>query len=83
MKRGPRVRLVLLKGGRSDDDGESPPSRVPLRLVRSQAARAENTQAALETKVAAAREVRRGIEERIARALEDLARERAPDAEPR
>jgi hypothetical protein len=71
------VELVVLEGGRSGADGESPPSRALLRLVR--AGPTSDLQAALEETVAAARQVRRDIEERIARALDDLARTRAPD----
>ncbi len=70
-------RLVVLEGGRPDGSEESPPSRGFLRLVRT--GPSSDLQAALEETVAAARKVRRDIEERIARALEDLLHTRAPD----
>jgi hypothetical protein len=75
----PTVELVLLEGGRSDDE-ESPPSRGVLRVVRG--GPTGDLQAALEETVAAARKVRHEIEDRIARALEDLIRARAPDPGP-
>ncbi len=71
------VRLVVLKGGRTNDAGESPPSRGLLYLVR--VGPSTELQAALEETVAAARKVRRDIEDRIAHALEDLLHARAPD----
>jgi hypothetical protein len=80
MERPRTVELVLLQGGRPDR-GESPPSRALLRLVRSTPA--NDLQAALEATVAAARKVRWEIEERIARALDDLLRKRAPGSGPR
>ncbi len=72
------VELVLLQGGRSDDEAESRPSRGLLHLVR--ASPGDDLQAAIEEAVAAARQLRRDIEERIARALDDLLRARAPDS---
>ncbi len=74
-------RLVVLEGGRPEGDEESPPPRGLLRLVR--AGPTSDLQAALEETVAAARKVRRDIEERIAHALEDLLHTRAPDPGPR
>jgi hypothetical protein len=70
------VELVLLEGGRSADPAGSTPSRGSLRLVRG---RPNDLQAALEETVAAARKVRHDIEERIARALDDLLPPRAPE----
>ncbi len=79
------VELVLLEGGRSaepdDDPAAAPPARGSLRLVRP--GPPSDLQAALEETVQAARKVRREIEERIARALDDLLRIRAPDPGPR
>lgn len=69
--------LVLLRGGRSDDEEGPPPSRDHLHLVKTRAA---DPQAALEDAVAAGRRVRQDIQRRIARALEDLVRTRAPDS---
>ncbi len=74
-------RLVVLEGGRTEGGGDGPPPRGLLRLVR--AGPTSDLQAALEETVAAARKVRRDIEERIARALEDLIHTRAPDPGPR
>ncbi len=72
-----RVELVVLEGGRSGPGDGVPASRGMLHLVRG--GPASDLQAALEETVAAARKVRREIEERIAHALEDLQRARAPD----
>lgn len=72
------MELIVLAGGRRG--GEDLRSSAPLRLVRASAG--GDLQAALEETVAAARAVRRDIEQRIARALEDLARTRAPDSAP-
>jgi hypothetical protein len=74
------IELVLLEGGRAADPAGATPSRGSLRLVRG--GPASDLQAALEETVAAARKVRRDIEERIARALEDLIRPRAPEPGP-
>ena len=71
------VELVLLEGGRSDDEAEARPPRGLLYLVKASPG---DPQAALEDAVAAARQVRHDIQERIARALEDLVRTRAPDS---
>ncbi len=71
------VELVLLQGGRSDDEPGVPPSRDRLHLVK---ATPGDPQAALEDAVAAGRRVRQDIQRRIARALEDLVRTRAPDS---
>ncbi len=77
--KGRPVELVLLEGGRSCDD-EDLPSRGLLHVVRTPSS---ELQAALEETVAAARKVRREIEERIARALDDLLHTRAPESGPR
>ncbi len=74
---GRRVKLVLLDGGRAADPAGATPSRGSLRVVRP--VPANDLQAALEETVEAARKVRRDIEERIARALEDLLQPRAPE----
>jgi hypothetical protein len=80
MKRSMPIELVLLEGGLSGD-ASSEPSRADLRLVRGD--RAGDLRAAIEETVAAARTVRREIEQRIARALKDLQPARAPEPEPR
>ena len=70
MDGGP-TRLVLLRGGREDSDGESG-ERLPREALRViPGGPAADVQAALEETVLAARKLRREIEERIARALED------------
>jgi hypothetical protein len=75
------VELVLLHGGRADDDSaEAPEPCGDLRVVRGNPG---DLQVALEETVAAARKVRREIEERIAAALDELLRARAPAPEPR
>ncbi len=88
MEQAGTVELVLLDGGRSGDAdvsreaaGDPPPARPELRLIEG--GPASDLQAAIEETVAAARNVRREIEERIARALDDLLRTRAPDTGPR
>jgi hypothetical protein len=80
MEDGATVELVLLEGGRAKDpSAEDPRGRADLRLVPEPAS---ELQAALEETVAAARKVRREIEERIASALDDLVRARAPEPSP-
>jgi hypothetical protein len=76
--KGRPVELVLLEGGRSYDEQDLP-SRGLLRVVRTPSG---DLQAALEETVAAARKVRREIEERIARALDDLMQTRSPESGP-
>ncbi len=69
----PSVHLVLLQGGRRPDDDE-----VGDRLLRREDLRVipggpdGDIQAAIEETVLAARRMRQEIEERIARALEEL-----------
>ncbi len=75
------MELVVLEGGRSRDaSGGGSRSSADLRVVRG--APANDLQAAIEETVAAARKVRREIEERIAHALDDLLRPRAPEPGP-
>ena len=75
------VGLVLLRGGREGDPSdEGSRSNADLRVVRGDPA--NDLQAAIEETVAAARKVRLEIEERIARALDDLLRTRAPEPKP-
>jgi hypothetical protein len=72
MDDAPRVRLVVLPGGRThaEEPGSEPSlPREPLRVI--QGGPAGDLQAAIEETVQAARQMRREIEERIARALED------------
>ncbi len=84
MERSSPVELVLLEGGRASDtaEGSAPatPARGELRVVRGSPG---DLQAALEETVEAARNVRREIEARIAAALDDLLRARAPEPAPR
>jgi hypothetical protein len=81
MRRSIPFELVLLDGGRSgESSAEGSPSRADLRVVRADPA--SDLQAAIDETVAAAREVRREIQERIARALDDLRPRRAPEPEP-
>jgi hypothetical protein len=72
MEERPRARLVLLRGGRDRGNGEHPPalSRQDLRVIPG--GPDGDIQAAIEETVQAARRMRREIEERIARALEEL-----------
>ncbi len=68
-----RSRLCLLQGGRTDSDSapQRPRlSRGALRVIPG--GEAGDLQAAIEETVQAARQMRREIEERIARALEEL-----------
>ncbi len=78
------VELVLLDGGRAGDApaASGDPARPPpdLRVVRPPPS---ELQAAIEETVAAARRIRRDIEARIAGALDDLLRTRAPEPDPR
>ncbi len=75
------VELVLLHGGRTDDDvsTEASAARGALHVVRDPG----DLQAALEETVAASRRVRHDIEARIAAALDELLRAHAPEPEPR
>jgi hypothetical protein len=74
MDDAPRPQLSLLQGGRSDDGASSPARpglpREALRVIPG--GEAGDLQAAIEETVQAARQMRREIEERIARALEEL-----------
>jgi hypothetical protein len=72
MEDAPR-HLVLLQGGRKEGDAVGVVERLPrdaLRVIPG--GPAGDLQAALEETVLAARQVRKEIEERIARALEEL-----------
>jgi hypothetical protein len=72
MEDAPRY-LVLLQGGRKEADGTGEVERLPrdaLRVIPG--GPAGDLQAALEETVLAARKMRQEIEERIARALEEL-----------
>jgi hypothetical protein len=70
MDRRPRPRLVLVRGGRPDDDErpaeDAPP---PLQLVRG--GPGADVQADLERAIATARRIRQEIQARIARALDE------------
>ncbi|ACG72241.1 conserved hypothetical protein [Anaeromyxobacter sp. K] len=70
--RQPRPRLELLRGGRAGAEPDGPPrlSREALRVIPG--GPAGDLQAAIEETVQAARQMRREIEERIARALDEL-----------
>ncbi len=72
MDDAPRVHLTLLSGGRKEGDAGPGPalSREALRVIPG--GPAGDLQAALEETVLAARKMRQEIEERIARALEEL-----------
>jgi hypothetical protein len=72
MDDAPKVHLVVLRGGRADDDGDAPRalSRSDLRVIPG--GPAGDLHAAIEETVLAARQMRREIEERIARALDEL-----------
>lgn len=73
MDDAPRVHLVVLRGGRPDDGlGEEARalSREDLRVIPG--GPAGDVQARIEETVLAARQMRREIEERIARALDEL-----------
>ncbi|BDG04686.1 hypothetical protein [Anaeromyxobacter oryzae] len=68
----PELPLKLLKGGRTDDDPPTgrPLPREALRVIPG--GPAGDLQAAIEETVQAARKMRQEIEERIAKALEEL-----------
>jgi hypothetical protein len=69
----PRPDLRLLQGGRTEHDTgphRPPLPRAALRVIPG--GEAGDLQAAIEETVQAARQMRREIEERIARALEEL-----------
>jgi hypothetical protein len=72
MEERPRARLVLLRGGREPADDLRAPglSRHDLRVIPG--GPSGDIQAAIEETVQAARRMRREIEDRIARALEEL-----------
>jgi hypothetical protein len=73
MDEGPRVQLVVLRGGRADGDGGTVHraiTREDLRVIPG--GPAGDVHAAIEETVLAARQMRREIEERIARALDEL-----------
>ncbi len=72
MEDAPRPHLSLLKGGRTGEGG-TPGPRLPREALRViPGGEAGDLQAAIEETVQAARQMRREIEERIARALEEL-----------
>jgi hypothetical protein len=65
--------LLLLQGGRKEGDGPGTVERLPREALRViPGGPAGDLQAALEETVLAARKVRKEIEDRIARALEEL-----------
>ncbi|GAO03376.1 hypothetical protein [Anaeromyxobacter sp. PSR-1] len=70
--RQPQPRLELLRGGRAGAEPAGPPrlGRDALRVIPG--GPAGDLQAAIEETVQAARQMRREIEERIARALDEL-----------
>ena len=69
----PRSRLCLLHGGRRDSDPRPQRPRLPREALRViPGGEAGDLQAAIEETVQAARQMRREIEERIARELEEL-----------
>ena len=72
MDDAPKVHLVVLRGGRADDDGavRRVLTRQDLRVIPG--GPAGDLHAAIEETVLAARQMRREIEERIARALDEL-----------
>jgi hypothetical protein len=72
MDDAPKVHLVVLRGGRAEDGGTSPRAltRQDLRVIPG--GPAGDLHAAIEETVLAARQMRREIEERIARALDEL-----------
>jgi hypothetical protein len=81
MKAGGPVELVVLEGGRPEGAEARPLPQGALRLVPG--GPVGDLQAAIEETVEAARKVRREIEDRIARALDDLlrARDLQPDSQ--
>lgn len=69
----PRPHLSLLPGGRTAAAGGAQRPRLPREALRViPGGEAGDLQAAIEETVQAARQMRREIEERIARALEEL-----------
>jgi hypothetical protein len=69
----PRSHLCLLQGGRMETDAGPQRPRLPRDAFRViPGGEAGDLQAAIEETVQAARQMRREIEERIARALEEL-----------
>jgi hypothetical protein len=69
----PRSHLCLLQGGRTRGDRGPQRPRLPREALRViPGGEAGDLQAAIEETVQAARQMRREIEERIARALDDL-----------
>ncbi len=73
MDDAPKVHLVLLRGGRGDDDEGAAGralTRADVRVIPG--GPAGDLQAAIEETVLAARKMRQEIEERIARALDEL-----------
>lgn len=73
MEDAPRPHLSLLQGGRNAAGGAPPRPPLPREALRViPGGDAGDLQAAIEETVQAARQMRREIEERIARALEEL-----------
>ena len=73
MDDAPRVHLVVLKGGRSEADGQPTARGLPREALRViPGGPAGDVQAAIEETVQAGRRMRREIEARIARELEEL-----------
>jgi hypothetical protein len=71
MDDAPHTHLCLVQGGRTDDGPRRP--RLPREAFRViPGGEAGDLQAAIEETVQAARQMRREIEERIARALDEL-----------
>lgn len=69
----PRTQLVLLQGGRKDEEGQAGGAPLPREALRViEGGPAGDLQAALEETVQAARRMREEIEARIAKALEEL-----------
>jgi hypothetical protein len=69
----PRVQLVLLQGGRTGDEAAASGAPLPREALRViPGGPAGDLQAAIEETVQAARKVRQEIEERIAKALDEL-----------
>jgi hypothetical protein len=81
MDDGSTFALVLLRGGRATEDRAqaSPRGRAHLRVVRGGTS---DLQAAFEETESAAFKVRREIDERITRALDDLLGTRAREPGP-
>jgi hypothetical protein len=73
MDDAPRVHLVVLQGGRKKADGQPTVRALPREAFRViPGGPAGDLQAAIEETVLAARRMRREIEDRIARELEEL-----------